>query len=193
MKRIFCTVAAALLAATPCQAGCNCDDWMKRGGYCVDYVKTKIPLFPMPKDHAQMAELRNREVPEISEGDVAIFDLGTYWHVAYVEKVLRDARGNATAIDVSEMNFGGDLSFDEFKNRWNSRQEPEWRRAVCCGVTDAYSRLGFRKNVPLATVTQVWSPAEASQAFNWWDGRDAAIGRAREVLDRFFLFLERKL
>ena len=106
---------------TDSYAGCNCDDWMNRGGYCVDYVKTRIPAFPIPKTDAEIAALKNKETAKVEEGDVAIFDLGSYWHVAYVEKVHLDSQGTATAIDVSEMNFGGEISFDEYRNRWNKR------------------------------------------------------------------------
>ncbi|BCS52519.1 hypothetical protein [Geobacter sp. SVR] len=190
MKRISIIAATLLLAGTYCHAGCTCDDWVKKGGYCVDYVKSRVPLFPIPKDHAEITELKNEAVSGVSEGDVALFDLGNYWHVAYVEKVLRDRHGNATGIDVSEMNFGGEMSFEEYKNRWNPKSESEWRRAVCCGVTDKYFQLGFRRNVPLSSVTQVWSPP--SEGFNWRDGK-AVAGKAREVLNRFFLFLEREL
>src|SRR5690242_2731935 len=101
------TVFSLIAVSSTAFAGCNCDDWMDRGGYCVDYVKTKIPTFPIPKSETEIEALKNREISKVEEGDVAIFDLGRYWHVAYVEKVHTDSRGRATAIDVSEMNFGG--------------------------------------------------------------------------------------
>jgi hypothetical protein len=127
-------------------AGCNCDDWMNRGGYCVDYVKTKIPSFPIPKSVAEITTLKNREISKVEEGDVAIFDLGRYWHVAYVEKVHQDSHGSATAIDVSEMNFGGQISFQEYRNIWNQKNESEWKRALCCGVTKKYDRIPLNKS-----------------------------------------------
>ena len=126
------------------------------------------------------------------EGDVAIFDLGRYWHVAYVEKVHTDQQGNATAIDVSEMNFGGQMSFDEYKSKWSPKNESEWKRALCCGVTDKYDQTDSRKNVALNTVTQIWSPAPAASEGMAGRGDNSVIDKVREVLNRFFLFTERE-
>jgi hypothetical protein len=55
-------------------ASCSCSDWMNKGGYCVDYVKEKIPTFPIPQNTTEIASLKNKEISEISEGDVAIFN-----------------------------------------------------------------------------------------------------------------------
>jgi hypothetical protein len=64
MKRIPLLVMALVITVmhTSCYAGCNCDDWMNRGGYCVDYVKTKIPTFPIPKTDAEIAALNNYDL-----------------------------------------------------------------------------------------------------------------------------------
>jgi hypothetical protein len=167
-----------------CHARCSCDDWVSQGGYCVDYVKERIPEFPVPKSTAEIAVLKNRAIAQISAGDVAIFKLRNYWHVSYVEKVYFDAVGNATAIDMSEMNFGGKMSFNEYKSRWKSKNRSEWERAVCCGVTDNYDEKSVRRNVPLNTVTQVWSPD--SDAAGTDD--DSITGKARDVLNHFFSF-----
>jgi hypothetical protein len=149
---------------TRCYADCNCDDWMKRGGYCIDYVKARIPTFPMPYTNVAIAALKNRGIAEVQEGDVAIFDLGKLWHVSYVEKVHKDQHGKATAIDVSEMNHGGQLSFPEYHDKWRSQNVREWKRAICCGVTNTYGEMTLRNNIPLHTVKQIWSPnASASE------------------------------
>lgn len=161
---------------------CNCDDWVEKGGYCVDYIKDRIPAFAIPtKD--DMVRLKNTRVSDVTEGDVAIFTVKNYWHVAYVEKVHRSSRGEASAIDVSEMNFGGELSFAEFKDRWRSNSKAEWTRAACCGITDTYDEVTLRKNVPMSTVKQVWSPDGAG----FDDARRrvrALFGQVREVIDR---------
>ena len=164
MKRIPLLVTALVITVmqTSCYAGCNCDDWMNRGGYCVDYVKTKIPSFPIPKTDAKIAALKNKGIPEVTEGDVAIFDLGNYWHAAYVEKVHLDQQGRATAIDVSEMNFGRQISYDEYKSQWGPKNRGEWKRAVCCGVTKKYGRISVRKNIALDSIEQIWSPVSAA-------------------------------
>lgn len=190
---IILTTAVIVAPGTNCHAGCNCDDWVNRDGYCVDYVKAKIPTFPVPNDVAEITTLKNREIPEVSEGDVAIFDLGRYWHVAYVEKVHLDKQGNATAIDVSEMNFGGELSYQEYKGRWSPKSENEWKRALCCGVTDKYSLTSSRKNVSLSTVTQVWSPAEEQPEGNGISRINTFVNKVREVLNRFIPFTWREL
>lgn len=179
---------------TSCYARCNCDDWMNSGGYCVDYVKTKIPTFPIPKTDAEIAALKNKVIQEVEEGDVAIFDLGRYWHVAYVEKVHLDSQGTATAIDVSEMNYGGELSFQEYRNTWNQKNESEWKRALCCGVTKNYDQLSRRKNIALDSIEQIWSPdAAAPQVLSGGRRDDTLLKKAREALNRFIQFTGRKL
>lgn len=186
LMQIIITTIVFTGTASLCHAGCSCDDWVSQGGYCVDYVKEKIPEFPIPKSRAEIAELKNRDIEDIAAGDVAIFKLRNYWHVSYVEKVYFDAGGNATAIDMSEMNFGGKLSFNEYKSRWKSKNRSEWERAVCCGVTDNYDEKSVRKNVPLHTVTQVWSPD--SDAVSKENDGDTITDKARDVLNHFFSF-----
>ena len=178
---------------TVCYADCNCDDWVNKDGYCVDYVKTRIPSFPIPNSVEEIVDLKNKDVGEVTEGDVAIFDLGNYWHVAYVENVHLDEQGHATAIDVSEMNFGGQMSFAEYKKKWRSRDRSEWQRARCCGVTDRYDQTGVRKNVALSTVTQIWSPRPAASEGTGWKHGLAVVNKVREVLNRFIHFTEREL
>lgn len=160
MKRIIIAACIILISIlrTNSHADCNCEDWVKRGGYCVNYVKSRIPIFPVPEDADAITALKNKEVEDIDKGDVAVFNLGRYWHVALVEKVHTDQSGNATAVDVSEMNFGGKISFNDFKNKWRLTTESEWKRAICCGVTEAYNRSTSRQNVEINSITQVWSP-----------------------------------
>ena len=170
---------------TRCYAGCNCDDWMKNGGYCVDYVKTKIPTFSVPQNTTEISTLKNKDITEVSEGDVALFDLGNYWHVAYVEKVHLGQHGNATAIDVSEMNLGDQLTFHEFKNKWKQKSRSEWKRAICCGVTGNYDRMSMRRNVTLDTVKQIWSPVAKTSESIKGGYVDTAFEKIREALNRF--------
>lgn len=175
-------------------AGCNCDDWMNRGGYCVDYVKTKIPEFPIPKTDTEMAALNNKEISKVEVGDVAIFDLGRYWHVAYVEKVHLDRHGSAIALDVSEMNFGGQLSFDEYKKRWHTENEGEWKRALCCGITKKYDQTSKRKKIALNSVEQIWSPATAASQENSAERRNVTLrDKVREAFNHFIQFTGREL
>jgi hypothetical protein len=175
-------------------AGCNCDDWMNRGGYCVDYVKTRIPTFPIPKSDSEIAALKNKEVSKVEEGDFAIFDLGRYWHVAYVEKVHTDSYGNAASIDISEKNFGGQLTFNGYKDRWHKNSESEWKRARCCGVTDKYDQRSMRKNISISTVEQIWSPDVAiSQEFVGVHKDESVLDKVREALNHFIQFTGREL
>jgi hypothetical protein len=196
MRRIPLLVTAVVITVmgTRCYAACNCDDWMNRGGYCVDYVKTKVPTFPIPKTDTEIVALKNKETSKVEEGDVAIFDLGRYWHVAYVENVHVDSQGSATAIDVSEMNFGGQISFDEYKNRWPTKNASEWRRALCCGVTKKYDQTSKRKNIALNSVEQIWSPdTAASQENNAWHDDASLFDKARQALNQFIQFTGREL
>ena len=161
MKRVFVGLLLILLnvaVSTNCFAGCSCDNWVNRGGYCVNYIKSKIPAFPIPVDIASIKELKNKEIKDIARGDVAIFDLGRYWHVAYVENVHLDQHGHATAIDVSEMNFGGPLSFEDYKAKWAGVAKSDWNQAACCGVTKNFGEIQLRENIPLGALHQVWSP-----------------------------------
>jgi surface antigen len=64
----------------------------------------------------------------VVRGDVAIFDLGRYWHVAYVENVRRDHRGNAISIDISEKNYGPRMTPDHYRKTWGSRHGSEWEK-----------------------------------------------------------------
>lgn len=196
MKRCIELMMILALASvcTDSFAGCKCDDWMNRGGYCVDYVKARIPAFPIPKTDTQIAALKNRAVSNVEEGDVAIFDLGRYWHVAYVEKVHMDRHGRATSIDISEENFGGQMSYEEYKGRWHTNSESEWKRALCCGVTDKYNQRSVRKYVSISTVDHIWSPdSAASQENSGGDRNETVFDKVRESLNHFIEFTEREL
>jgi hypothetical protein len=195
MKRISMLMAfiAISFIHANCYGDCNCDVWEKRDGYCVDYVKSKIPSFPIPNSVSEISALKNKEISEVKEGDVAIFDLGKYWHVAYIEKVHLDQQGKATTIDVSEMNFGGKLSFDEYTNKWSPKNKSEWERALCCGVTDKYDQTSWRRNVALNTVTQIWSPATAASEAAGTGRGNAIATKAWEVFNRIYEFMERVL
>lgn len=192
-KAVISAVIVITGMATNCYADCDCEDWVNKGGYCVDYVKTRIPAFPIPRSTTEIAALKNKDISDVTEGDVAMFNFSNYWHVAYVEKVHLDRQGNATAIDVSEMNYGGEMSFDEYKARWRQKSRSEWKRAVCCGVTDNYDQAGFRKNIALNTVKQVWSPAVPTPGGVNDDRDDAVLDKVREVLNRFIQFTGREL
>lgn len=170
---------------------CNCDDWMEKGGYCVDYIKDRIPAFPIPL-RDDMPFLKNTDVAKVTEGDVAVF-FKNYWHVAYVEKVHRNISGEATAIDVSEKNFGGKLPFRKFEKRWRSNSRNEWARARCCGVSENYDRITRRENVPLNTVKQVWSPDDVAPEGSGGRGVSTIVDRAREAISRFFDYAESSL
>lgn len=194
--RILIIAAAFVITGmqhTSCYADCNCEDWVKKEGYCVDYVKTRIPTFPIPQSTSEIAVLKNREISEVTEGDVAMFNFSNYWHVAYVEKVHLDQQGNATAIDVSEMNFGDQMSFNEFKKKWKKKSRSEWERAVCCGITENYDQTGSRKKIALNTVKQIWSPDSTVSGAANKERDDNVFDKVREVLNRFFLFTGREL
>jgi len=194
MRTYLVTIVLLVALSNNSFAGCSCDDWMNRGGYCVDYVKTRIPAFPIPKTDAEITALKNREVSKVEQGDVAIFDLGRYWHVAYVEKVRMDSNGRAVSIDISEKNFGDQISFDEYQDRWHTKSESEWKRALCCGVTQKYDQRSIRRNVPISTVEQIWSPdVVASQNAERVHREETVLDKVREALNHFIQFTGREL
>jgi len=166
---------------------------MGKGGYCVDYIKSKIRTFPIPQNKEEMVDLKNTDITNVTEGDVAIFTIKNYWHVAYVEKVHRNPQGEATAIDMSEMIFGDELSFAEFKSKWKSKSQAEWNRALCCGITDNYDQVSFRKNVAFNTVKQLWSPDDVVSESAGERRIKAIAGKVKEVINRFFEFTAREL
>ena len=190
---ISLSIAVAGVCTKVHAASCNCRDWMNKAGYCVDYVKEKIPEFPIPQNATEIASLKNKEISEIREGDVAIFRLRNYWHAAYVEKVHQNQQGIASAIDVSEMNFGDQMSFDEFRASWKTNNENEWKRAICCGVTDKYDQISFRKNVALDTVNQIWSPDSAESESASVLGAQTVVDKVKEVFNQFIDFVDRAL
>jgi hypothetical protein len=165
---------------------------MGKGGYCVDYIKDRIPIFPIP-DKDDMPGLKNTDVADVTEGDVAIFAIKNYWHVAYVENVHRNSEGAAVAIDVSEMNYGGSMSFTEFKTTWKSKSRDEWNRAICCGITDNYDQVTRRSNIPLYTVKQIWSPDDVPSGVAGQRRLGLIVNKVREVINRFFDRTESKL
>jgi hypothetical protein len=92
------------------------------------------------------------------------------------------------------MNFGVRTSFDEYKKRWHTKNEGEWKRALCCGVTKKYDRTSTRKNVALNSVEQIWSPEIAvSQENNREQRDDSLLDKAREALNHFIQFTGREL
>lgn len=160
MKRLFGLVVPVLLLclSSSSSAEWKCDDWVSRRGYCVDYVKSRVPSFPVPTSDADITRLDNKNVGDVAKGDVAIFDLGRYWHVAYVENVHRDHVGTVMSIDVSEKNYGDPLTRLDFTNLWDSSHVSAWKRAVWCGVTTKFGQTSVRSNVPIESVEQIWSP-----------------------------------
>ncbi len=191
--QVASAIVIACLSTNSYSADCTCVDWVEKGGYCVDYVKDKIPSFPIPLSATEIVSLKNKEITEITEGDVAIFNYRKYWHVAYVEKVHRDQQGDASAIDVSEMNSGEQMTFDEFKSTWKSKSESEWKRAICCGVTDKYDQLDFRNNIALNTVKQIWSPVFVGTNGITPGGYKAIVEKVRRVFNQLLEFKEREL
>jgi len=187
LKRIFVIVffAFVIFDGTNCRAGSSCDDWVKRSGYCVDYVKSKIPAFP--KDEAEITLLNNKLSRDVEEGDVAIFDLGNYWHVAFIEKVHLDQHGNPTAIDVSEMNFGGRMSLADYRKKWSPKSRIEWKRAIGCGVTKKFGRTDKRTKIALSSVQQIWSPVVAASQAGGTDNSNTLLDRVRQAFNHFLL------
>lgn len=91
----FATAGDPLAAADPCAQYYG-------KGYCTDYVNGKIS----PQQRGDGGSWPSNTPGIVTQrGDVAI--LRSKNHVAYVEEVTaRDSAGNATAVRISEMNWG---------------------------------------------------------------------------------------
>ena len=166
---------------------------MNRGGYCVDYVKTKIPSFPIPKSDAEIVALKNKGIPDVTEGDVAIFDLVNFWHAAYVEKVHLDQQGRATAIDVSEMNFGRQISFNEYNKRWGPKIRVNGKEPSVAVSRRIYDRASVRKNIALDSIKQIWSPVAAVSQELSLRHAGTLVNKASEALYQLIQFTGREL
>ena len=151
-------IAISFMTVPSCFATCDCTEWIARNGYCVDYIKTRIGKFPVPQSASEIMVLKNREPDDVEEGDVAIFTISNYWHVAYVEGVNKDTDGNVSSIDVSEMNYGPPISSGTLASRWGLTSPDDLRLAACCGITENYNLVGNRANIPVQTIKQVWTP-----------------------------------
>lgn len=143
-------------------ANSDCGFWYKKGGYCVAYVRTRIPSlykFKASENPFAINIPKNKETKDVEIGDAAIFAVGDFGHIAYVEKVNRDQNGNATSIDISEKNYGGPVSFDDFKKKWKINSQKEHEIATrCCGVTSLFDEERQRKEVPINKIDHIWSP-----------------------------------
>ena len=183
-------VILLLLQTKTCFASWSCDDWVARRGYCVDYVKSRVPSFPLPGSVAEIARLDNKSIRKVAKGDVAIFDLGRYWHVAYVENVYRDKNGNVLSIDVSEKNYGEKMTQGVFKKKWDSHTPSDWQRAVWCGVTSNYGQTSLRTNVAIDSVEQIWSPKPSLFHQVRKGSLFGLLGNAHDFINRTLRFSE---
>ena len=92
-----------VIGAVVRRIGCTLGDarcWLRSGGFCTDHVEQRL-AGPRGRGAMQLAPVSPQEV---RPGDVALF--GARAHYAYVEAVVRDTRGNPTAVELSEFNFG---------------------------------------------------------------------------------------
>ncbi len=104
-------------------------------GYCTDYI-----LYRRGVKQSGDAKLWHGGGVNggVKIGDVAIFDFGSYGHVAVVEGV------DGSDIIISEWNFGGCST------------------STCdlaCGVTDDYKKTEVR-SIPISSVTRFWRPED---------------------------------
>ncbi len=105
-------------------------------GYCVDYIVQR-------RGFRQMGDARewvgNISRDDVRMGDVAIFDFGSYGHVAIVERKMN------TTITISQKNNG------PCKTQRCDR---------ACGVTDYYNQITI-DTIPINSVSRFWRPADA--------------------------------
>lgn len=115
------------------RSGCTVGDtrcWTRSGGFCTDWVERRVAA----TTKRSVKELRLAPIaPEqVAKGDLAVFAARA--HTAFVERVLKDSKGRAVAVDLSEYNFG---------SCW---VDPG------AMATEKYGVLGRRLAVPIAEV-----------------------------------------
>lgn len=116
-----------------------CSKYLGRG-YCTDYIQQRLGRKPSGDAGTWPG---NTSVASIRQGDVAIFNVGSYGHVAYVEQVIADKSGKPTHIRVSEMNWAPVLPGAENQK---------------CAITSNFGKVTTRPAVPIAAVARVWRP-----------------------------------
>jgi CHAP domain len=97
MLNIFTPTTNSVQAAGTCESqyACNCVLWVK----CA-----RVPSLPSGMtDLAGKKKGINSYTPTV--GSVAIMNVGTWGHVAYVSAVNRDRSGNVVSITVEEANY----------------------------------------------------------------------------------------
>jgi hypothetical protein len=113
------------------RVGCTLGDWncwKKSGGFCADHVEGRLGAVKP----GRAMKLESVRPEEVAKGDVAVF--ASRSHYAYVERVIKDAKGRAVAVDLSEFNFG---------SCWVDRD---------LLITDRFKVLGRRTGVALPEV-----------------------------------------
>lgn len=123
----------------------NCDRWITgqdAGGYCTDYIAIATGGYRQSGDAGNWTG--NVTSANIQPGDVAIFNSGSFGHVAYIEEVHRNSNGVPSTIDISEYNWGG----------YSGQTEEE----VACTVTINYGVRTTRDGIPVSSVTRFWHP-----------------------------------
>ncbi len=129
---------AAMTGPTPpaATAAADCSRYFGRG-YCTDWVAQRTGRRQRGDAGSWQA---NRGVDQGEPGDVIIQRIGSYGHVAVIERVqYRPYTAIPAAYDVSEMNFG-----------------PRMVNAPCA-VTNYFGRVTYR-TVKVSAVAGVWRP-----------------------------------
>ena len=104
-------------------------------GYCTDYIKEKT-------GKQQSGDAKNwkggGKKDDVKKGDVAIFDFGSWGHVAYVEKVNKNKKGKPESVDISEKNWATPLD--------------------ACAKGPNFGRKTTRNCVALSKIDRFWRP-----------------------------------
>ena len=123
-----------LVSASVVAHATDCSQYLGRG-YCTDYIFDQT-------GQRQSGDAKNwagdHNLSLLKKGDVAIFDFGTYGHVALVETVNRDSAGTPVSVDLSEWNYGS-----TYVNE-------------ACAVTNAFGVRGTRNGISVSNITRFW-------------------------------------
>lgn len=116
--------------------GLDCSQYIGRG-YCTDYIEFVTGKRQLGNGKDWKGNISSSEV---LPHDVAIFDVGTFGHVARIDSVNRDGNGKPISVNLSEWNYGSVLV------------------NASCGVTDKFRITTYRVNVPLSSISRFWRP-----------------------------------
>lgn len=155
-------IAMACFHAGQLYAAVSCDNWLT--GQCVAHARSMAKNASgrsLPSCGTAINCPTNKDMQDVTEGDIVKLNIGSYGHVAYV--LSRD--GNS--LKISEKNKGGKLTRETFRRHASRNGTPDTDENFSyvkseCGVTEKYD-VEETRTIDLSQVVGVWSPNPGSK------------------------------